>query len=71
VIVPGCLAQVQKSKSLELLDCLVHSKQKEAVMEVNKQLVEAAMKENLPLRMSGKPGRITADQLESHIKLFK
>ncbi|XP_064650152.1 sec1 family domain-containing protein 2-like [Lineus longissimus] len=71
VIVPGCLAQVEASKSADLLNQLVHCKQKEALMEVNKRLVEAAMKENLPLKMSGKPGRITADQLESHVKLFK
>ncbi|CAC5400219.1 unnamed protein product [Mytilus coruscus] len=40
-------------------------------MEVNRQLVDTASKENLPLKLTGKPGRVTADQLENTLSLFK
>ena len=40
-------------------------------MELNRQLVEAASRENLPLRLSGRPGRVTIEQLDTHVSLFK
>nr|XP_008109867.1 PREDICTED: sec1 family domain-containing protein 2 [Anolis carolinensis] len=44
-------------------------KQKEAVMEVRRHLVEAASRESLPIKMS--MGRVTPEQLSSYIQLFK
>ena len=40
-------------------------------MDVNRQLVEAASSRSLPLKLTGKPGRVTADSLQNTIKLFK
>ena len=40
-------------------------------MEVNRQIVEAASSCALPLKLTGKPGRVTADQLNSTLQLFK
>ena len=40
-------------------------------MELNRQLVQAATSENLAIKLTGKPGRITADQLKQHVQLFK
>ncbi|KAJ8300988.1 hypothetical protein KUTeg_022507 [Tegillarca granosa] len=43
--------------------CNVHKRflSIEAVMEINRQLVEAATKENLPVKLTGKPGRNSAN----------
>ena len=43
----------------------------EGLMEVNRQLVDTASKENLPLKLTGKPGRVSAEQLENTLTLFK
>ena len=43
----------------------------EGLMEVNRQLVDTASKENLPLKLTGKPGRVNAEQLENTLTLFK
>ena len=40
-------------------------------MEVNRQIVEAASNCALPLKLTGKPGRVTAEQLHSTLQLFK
>uniref|UniRef100_A0A8C4R6Y4 Sec1 family domain-containing protein 2 n=1 Tax=Eptatretus burgeri TaxID=7764 RepID=A0A8C4R6Y4_EPTBU len=45
------------------------SKQKEALMEVRRQLVEGAGKAGLPIRTS--IGKVTADQLESYVRAFR
>ncbi|KAI4889996.1 hypothetical protein NFI96_000147 [Prochilodus magdalenae] len=52
-----------------LWETMLVAKQKEAVMEVRRQLVEAASKENLPIKMS--LGRVTAEQLSSYVQLFR
>ncbi|KAJ7326698.1 hypothetical protein JRQ81_016457, partial [Phrynocephalus forsythii] len=52
-----------------LWESLMNLKQKEAVMEVRRHLVEAASRENLPIKMS--MGRVTPEQLNSYIQLFK
>ena len=39
-------------------------------MEVNRQIVEAAMQEKLIKKLSVKP-RISADQLTNHVSLFQ
>ncbi|XP_023614071.1 sec1 family domain-containing protein 2 isoform X1 [Myotis lucifugus] len=71
MVAPGCLAQ---SKNLDtaakaLWEALLNTKHKEAVMEVRRHLVEAASRENLPIKMS--MGRVTPAQLTSYIQLFK
>ncbi|KAG5275716.1 hypothetical protein AALO_G00123750 [Alosa alosa] len=69
VLAPGCLAQNHSSAARSLWETMLVAKQKEAVMEVRRQLVEAASKENLPIKMG--LGRVTADQLSSYVQLFK
>lgn len=40
-------------------------------MEIHRNLVEAAAAESLPLSLSGKPGRVTAEQILHTITLFR
>uniref|UniRef100_UPI003AAE1382 sec1 family domain-containing protein 2 isoform X1 n=1 Tax=Centroberyx gerrardi TaxID=166262 RepID=UPI003AAE1382 len=68
-LAPGCLAQTQSSTARSLWEAMLTSKQKEGVMEVRRQLVEAASKENLPIKMS--MGRVTPEQLCSYTQLFR
>uniref|UniRef100_W5K502 Sec1 family domain containing 2 n=1 Tax=Astyanax mexicanus TaxID=7994 RepID=W5K502_ASTMX len=61
---------LHRSATARLLwEMMLVAKQKEAVMEVRRQLVEAASKENLPIKMS--MGRVTAEQLSSYVQLFR
>lgn len=69
ILAPGCLAQSESSGARSLWEAMLTSKQKEAVLEVRRQLVEAASKENLPIKMS--MGRVTPDQLCSYVQLFR
>lgn len=69
VIAPGCLAQANDISAKALWEALLNAKHKEAVMEVRRHLVEAASRENLPIKMS--MGRVTPGQLMSYIQLFK
>uniref|UniRef100_A0A286XLX1 Sec1 family domain containing 2 n=1 Tax=Cavia porcellus TaxID=10141 RepID=A0A286XLX1_CAVPO len=69
VVAPGCLAQANDSAAKALWEALLNTKHKEAVMEVRRHLVEAASRENLPIKMS--VGRVTPGQLTSYIQLFK
>lgn len=68
-ISPGCLAT--QTGSQHHMQTLIRGKQKEALMEVNRQLVEAAADSNLPISLSGKPTKVTADQLNSTLMLFR
>ncbi|XP_049742858.1 sec1 family domain-containing protein 2 [Elephas maximus indicus] len=69
VVAPGCLAQSNDTTARALWEALLSTKHKEAVMEVRRHLVEAASRENLPIKMS--MGRVTPGQLTSYIQLFK
>ncbi|XP_069780766.1 sec1 family domain-containing protein 2 [Narcine bancroftii] len=69
MIAPGCLSQPNDSSAKALWESMLNMKHKEAVMEVRRHLVEAASKENLPIKMS--LGRVTPEQLNSYIQLFK
>ncbi|XP_040822450.1 sec1 family domain-containing protein 2 isoform X2 [Ochotona curzoniae] len=69
VVAPGCLAQADDAAARTLWDTLLNTRHKEAVMEVRRHLVEAASRENLPIKMS--MGRVTAAQLTAYIQLFK
>ncbi|XP_064418967.1 sec1 family domain-containing protein 2 isoform X2 [Latimeria chalumnae] len=69
IIAPGCLAQPNDPSAKTLWESMLNMKYKEALMEVRRHLVEAASKENLPIKMS--MGRVTAEQLISYTKLFK
>ena len=41
-------------------------------MEMNRQLVEAANREKLPIKLGGsRLGKVSVDTLESHVALFK
>ncbi|CAL8394241.1 unnamed protein product [Boreogadus saida] len=68
-VAPGCLAQTPSSPARELWEAMLNSKQKAAMMEVRRHLVEAASKENLPIKMS--IGRVTPEQLCSYVQLFR
>ncbi|KAJ1215091.1 hypothetical protein NDU88_002701 [Pleurodeles waltl] len=69
VIAPGCLAQPTEPAAKALWESMLSLKHKEAVMEVRRHLVEAASRENLPIKMS--MGRVTAEQLSTYVQLFK
>uniref|UniRef100_G1P756 Sec1 family domain containing 2 n=2 Tax=Myotis lucifugus TaxID=59463 RepID=G1P756_MYOLU len=69
MVAPGCLAQSNDTAAKALWEALLNTKHKEAVMEVRRHLVEAASRENLPIKMS--MGRVTPAQLTSYIQLFK
>uniref|UniRef100_A0A8C1X2N6 Sec1 family domain containing 2 n=1 Tax=Cyprinus carpio TaxID=7962 RepID=A0A8C1X2N6_CYPCA len=69
ILAPGCLAQNQSATARLLWETMLVAKQEEAVMEVRRQLVEAASKENLPIKLS--LGRVTAEQLCSYVQLFR
>ncbi|XP_039984453.1 sec1 family domain-containing protein 2 [Xiphias gladius] len=68
-LAPGCLANNQSPAAQSLWEAMLTSKHKEGVMEVRRQLVEAASKENLPIKMS--MGRVTPEQLCSYVQLFR
>ncbi|GAA6217851.1 sec1 family domain-containing protein 2 [Lates japonicus] len=68
-LAPGCLAQSQSPAAQSLWEAMLTSKHKEGVMEVRRQLVEAASKEKLPIKMS--MGRVTPEQLCSYMQLFR
>uniref|UniRef100_A0A250Y498 Sec1 family domain-containing protein 2 n=2 Tax=Castor canadensis TaxID=51338 RepID=A0A250Y498_CASCN len=69
VVAPGCLAQSNDTSAKALWEALLNTRHKEAAMEVQRHLVEAASRENLPIKMS--MGRVTPGQLTSYIQLFK
>lgn len=69
ILAPGSLAQSESSAARSLWEAMLTSKQKEAVLEVRRQLVEAAGKEKLPIKMS--MGRVTPDQLCSYVRPFR
>ncbi|KAM5159361.1 sec1 family domain-containing protein 2 [Callospermophilus lateralis] len=69
VVAPGCLAQSNDTAAKALWEALLNTKHKEAVMEVRRHLVEAASRENLPIKMS--MGRVSPGQLTTYIQLFK
>ncbi|CAJ1059978.1 sec1 family domain-containing protein 2 [Xyrichtys novacula] len=68
-VAPGCLAQPRSSAAQTLWEAMLANKHKEGVMEVRRQLVEAASKEKLPIKMS--MGRVTPEQLCSYVQLFR
>ncbi|XP_077462913.1 sec1 family domain-containing protein 2 isoform X1 [Stigmatopora argus] len=68
-VAPGCLAQTRSPAARSLWEAMLTSKHKESVMEVRRQLVEAASKENLPIKMS--MGRVTPEQLCSYARPFR
>ncbi|XP_019752593.1 sec1 family domain-containing protein 2 isoform X1 [Hippocampus comes] len=68
-VAPGCLAQTQSPAARSLWEAMLTSKHKEGVMEVRRQLVEAASKEKLPIKMS--MGRVTPEQLCSYARPFR
>ncbi|KAG7513264.1 sec1 family domain-containing protein 2 [Solea senegalensis] len=68
-LAPGCLAQNQSLVAQSLWEAMLTSKHKEGVMEVRRQLVEAASKEKLPIKMS--MGRVTPEQLCTYMQLFR
>ncbi|KAM9330393.1 sec1 family domain-containing protein 2 [Gastrophryne carolinensis] len=69
IIAPGCVSQPHDSSARSLWESIMNMKQKEAVMEVRRHLVDAASREKLPIKMS--MGRVTPEQLGSYIMLFK
>ncbi|KAJ8038479.1 Sec1 family domain-containing protein 2 [Holothuria leucospilota] len=73
VIPPGCLAHPNVPSSGELLSNLITArKQTDALIAVNRQLVETISKAKLPMDASvTKIGRVTADSLKTKLNLFK
>ncbi|XP_060569466.1 sec1 family domain-containing protein 2-like [Ruditapes philippinarum] len=65
----GCLATQTVSQSH--LQTLITGRNKEALMEVNRQLIEAASSCNLPVSLTGKPTRVSAEQLNATLSVFR
>ncbi|RUS87136.1 hypothetical protein EGW08_005068, partial [Elysia chlorotica] len=71
-VLPGGLAPTQGNRQPTHLTPTIFKKQKEALMEVNRNLVEVAAAEKLPLNLGGsRPGRVSADLLDKTLALFK
>ncbi|ELU00077.1 hypothetical protein CAPTEDRAFT_126088 [Capitella teleta] len=70
VIVPGCLSHSDDGASTSLLATMATTKFKECLMEMNRQLVEAANREKLPIKL-GRMNKITVDTLNSHVAHFQ
>ncbi|GFO32232.1 sec1 family domain-containing protein 2-like [Plakobranchus ocellatus] len=71
-ILPGSLAPTNVAQRPSHLTSLVFKKQKEAVMEVNRKLVEAASAEKLPLNLGGsRPGRVSSELLDTTLASFR
>lgn len=73
ILPPGCLAHPKVASSRELLSTMITSrKQTDALIAVNRQLVETISKAKLPMDASvTKIGRVTADSLNAKLKLFR
>lgn len=73
ILPPGCLAHPKVSSSRDLLSTLITSrKQTDALIAVNRQLVETISKSKLPADASiTKIGRVTAESLDAKLKLFR
>uniref|UniRef100_T1J9Z1 Sec1 family domain-containing protein 2 n=1 Tax=Strigamia maritima TaxID=126957 RepID=T1J9Z1_STRMM len=72
LIAPGCLApDINDTEGASVLNSLMLKKHKESLMEMNRHLVEAVTKEKLTSSKPLKVGRLNADTLENHLKLFK
>ncbi|KAM5192136.1 sec1 family domain-containing protein 2 isoform 2-T2 [Mantella aurantiaca] len=69
IIAPGCLSQSHEPAAKALWESMMNMKQKEAVMEVRRCLVDTASREKMPIKMS--MGRVTPEQIRSYIILFK
>ncbi|XP_078456980.1 sec1 family domain-containing protein 2 [Lampetra planeri] len=68
VLAPGCLAQPSDVGAKALWEAMLYSKQKEAVMEVRRQVVERAGQAGHVLKMA--MGKVTGEQLESYVCAF-
>ena len=51
--------------------CIFYVSLQEGLLEAHRQIVDAASRESLPLNLSGRPGRVTTEQLHNHLALFK
>ncbi|NXC15000.1 SCFD2 protein, partial [Corythaeola cristata] len=69
ICMPGCISLCIDPAAQALWESFMNFKQKEAVMEARRHLVEAASRENLPIKMS--MGEVTPEQLSSYIQLFR
>lgn len=70
-VLPGCLAQPHSSQAQNLLRTIVCSKQKEALMEISRCLLEALSQEGLPVKHGGRIGKPSADLLKLFLEQFK
>ncbi|XP_014676542.1 PREDICTED: sec1 family domain-containing protein 2-like [Priapulus caudatus] len=68
-LVPGSLAHPNSPVTTAMMSNLVGCKQKEALMDLNRQLVDVLQREKLPLQL--KMGRISADLLQGHLCKFR
>ncbi|XP_067140631.1 sec1 family domain-containing protein 2-like [Centruroides vittatus] len=70
LLAPGCLAD-ESEISTTILDYLLLKKQKDCLMHVNRLVVEKATKHGFDIESGILTRRITADQIEKHVKLFR
>jgi hypothetical protein len=75
VVAPGCLGHPDDPSAMNLLNTLAVLKHKEALLEVNRLLVDAVAKEALAAEItsntSSARGKVTLKQLESQVQLFR
>lgn len=68
LVAPGCLAHKSTSTEVAVLDAIICKKQKEALMEVNRRLVEVTSKEKIAIDVTG---RVTAKVLTQRALAFR
>lgn len=70
LLAPGCLAD-EKEDSKVILDYFISKKQKDCLMNINRHLIEKATKLGFDIQSGSLTRRITADQIQKHVKLFR
>lgn len=70
-LAPGCLSHPDDPVATPLLNTLAMLKQKEAVMEISRHLIEALGKESLEVKAPLRPGKIGIEQLAANVASFK
>ncbi|XP_064398020.1 sec1 family domain-containing protein 2-like isoform X2 [Halichondria panicea] len=67
----GSLAQPNDDRAQQLLKSLVHSRQKESLMEVSRCLLDSLSQEGLSVKLTGKLARPSAVQLKAFLHQFR
>ncbi|GAB1598350.1 sec1 family domain-containing protein 2-like [Argonauta hians] len=69
VVAPGCLVSTNDENENNLINILIKNNQKEAMSEINANILQAAVEEKLPVKVS--VNRNIVDSIKSTLNLFK